>query len=236
MQPILRNLTIAFFLLTIMDLIAIISGVPLLQFIAKPLLIPVLMLLLYIIPYKNGSKKLLLFALLFSWLGDVFLLAESCDPHFFIAGLGCFLTTHICYILFFLCMDAPERSLLLKQPLWLFLILAYGLALIWLLFPRLGGLTFPVILYAAVICTMLLCSLHAYTKSKRPANLYYVIGAAAFVVSDSILAVNKFYRPFKIAGVLIMLMYCAAQYCIVRGFMEQVKKGEDQSVHVYKDL
>ena len=75
--------------------------------------------------------------------------------------------------------------------------------------------------YAAVICTMLLCSLHVYLKVNKKAAVYYLSGAAAFVLSDSLLAVNKFYEPFAYAGVFIMLTYCAAQYFIVRGYIEQ---------------
>jgi hypothetical protein len=40
-------------------------------------------------------------------------------------------------------------------------------------------------------------------------------------MSDSLLAVNKFYQPLAYAGVFIMLTYCLAQYLIVRGFIEQ---------------
>jgi len=58
-------------------------------------------------------------------------------------------------------------------------------------------------------------------KVNRKAAWYYLAGATSFVVSDSLLAVNKFYQPFAYAGVFIMLTYCAAQYLIVRGYIEQ---------------
>jgi uncharacterized membrane protein YhhN len=100
-------------------------------------------------------------------------------------------------------------------------VIAYGLSLIWLLFPYLGSLKIPVIVYAAVICTMLLCSLHVFLKVKSPSNIFYLLGAASFVLSDSLLAFNKFYQPFPFAAVCIMLTYCAAQYGIVKGAIEQ---------------
>ncbi|MBL0146409.1 MAG: hypothetical protein IPP48_12355 [Chitinophagaceae bacterium] len=40
-----------------------------------------------------------------------------------------------------------------------------------------------------------------------------------FILSDSLLAINKFYHSFAFAGVQIMATYCIAQYCIVRGFI-----------------
>jgi uncharacterized membrane protein YhhN len=76
--------------------------------------------------------------------------------------------------------------------------------------------------YAAVICSMLLCSLHIFLKVNKPANLFYLVGAVFFVLSDSLLAINKFYQPFAFAGVFIMLTYCAAQYFIVTGFIKQL--------------
>ena len=112
-------------------------------------------------------------------------------------------------------------SLLKKQPLLIVLVLAYGLCLVWLLYPHLGHLKIPVIVYAAIICTMLLCSLHVFLKINKPAADLYLLGAAAFVLSDSLLAFDKFYQPFAYAGVFIMLTYCAAQYFIVRGFTKQ---------------
>jgi uncharacterized membrane protein YhhN len=49
------------------------------------------------------------------------------------------------------------------------------------------------------------------------------MGASFFVISDSLLAINKFYQPFAHAGILIMLTYCTAQYFIVQGFIKQEK-------------
>jgi uncharacterized membrane protein YhhN len=97
----------------------------------------------------------------------------------------------------------------------------YGIGLVWLLFPHLGNLKIPVMVYAAVICAMLICSLYAYSKLNRPAANAYLLGAAAFVLSDSLLAFNKFYQPFACAGAFIMLTYCAAQFFIIQGFMKE---------------
>ena len=59
----------------------------------------------------------------------------------------------------------------------------------------------------------------AVGKVNKAAGNAYVLGAIAFVLSDSLLAVNKFYQPIPYAGVFIMLTYCAAQFLIVRGFI-----------------
>jgi hypothetical protein len=50
----------------------------------------------------------------------------------------------------------------------------------------------------------------------------FFTGALFFMLSDSLLAINKFYRPFPLAGFLIMLSYIVAQYLIVIGTKEEV--------------
>jgi uncharacterized membrane protein YhhN len=221
LQPLQKKIILAFWLLALLDITGIISNFELLHYAAKPLLIPVLMLLLFFTATAVKGKTILITALFFSWLGDVLLLFEWKHELFFIFGLICFLTTHIFYILYFLRIRSVKSSLLKKYPILPAVVAVYGIALVWLLYPHLGDLKLPVIVYAAVICSMLLCSLHIFLKVNKKAACYFLLGATAFVVSDSLLAINKFYQPFAYAGVFIMLTYCAAQYFIVRGFTEQ---------------
>lgn len=220
-QSLEKKMPLVFRLLALADITGIAFNLETLHFIAKPLLIPALMLLLVFTKSAAQGKNLLLAGLFFSWLGDVFLLFEYKNALFFIFGLAGFLTTHIFYIIYFLRIRSTNVSLLKKQPVLIALVPAYGITLVWLLYPHLGDLKLPVIAYAMVICTMLLCSLHVFLKVNREAARHYLTGAAAFVLSDSLLAINKFYQPFAYAGVFIMLTYCAAQYFIVQGFTEQ---------------
>lgn len=102
-------------------------------------------------------------------------------------------------------------------------VIAYGIGLFYFLLPHLGDLKIPVLVYAVVICSMLLATVHIYFNVNEPSNKLYVGGALLFVVSDSLLAVNKFYHPIYLSGVLIMLTYCMAQYFIVAGFVREKK-------------
>jgi uncharacterized membrane protein YhhN len=180
-----------------------------------------LLLLLIFTKSAVPGKKLLIAGLFFSWLGDVFLLFENKNALFFIFGLAGFLTTHIFYIIYFLRIKSADISLLKKQPILIALVLGYGVTLVWQLYPHLGNLKLPVIVYAAVICSMLLCSLHVFLKVNRKSAVYFMLGASVFIISDSLLAINKFYQPFAYAGILIMLSYCAAQFFIVTGYTQQ---------------
>src|SRR5207253_2732336 len=163
------KLSTIFWSMAIADIVFIIAGWMMPHFIAKALLVPVLISLSATATTITG-KRLLQAGLFFSWMGDVLLLFESRHSLFFIFGLVCFLTTHVFYIIFFLRLENSNRSLLLKQPFWLLLVPAYGFGLVWQLYPHLGDLKLPVIVYAAVICTMLLCSLHAFSKMNSKAG------------------------------------------------------------------
>lgn len=191
-----------------------------LHYFVKPLLMPALILVVSTIKTASG-KKIILAALFFSWLGDVFLLYENNHSLFFIFGLASFLTTHILYIFYFTSIKPSAVSLLKKQPMLIAAVLLYGISLIWLVFPKLGSLKIAVMIYAAVICAMLLCSMHVFYKVPKKAAWLFLSGALLFVLSDTALALNKFYQPYAMAGVVIMLTYCAAQYNIVCGFIKQ---------------
>ncbi|MEO6540007.1 MAG: lysoplasmalogenase, partial [Ferruginibacter sp.] len=192
-QPVQKLWAFAFWVLVILDVAGIAAKIEMLHFVVKPLLIPALILLLFFTRSTVPGKKLLLTGLFFSWLGDIFLLFEYKNALFFIFGLASFLTTHIFYIIYFMRIRSAESSLLKKQPVLAALVLGYGITLVWQLFPRLGDLTLPVIVYAAVICTMLLCSLHIFLKVNNKAAGYFLLGAFLFVISDSLLAIDKFY-------------------------------------------
>lgn len=214
-----KKFTLLFWALVLIELAAVIFGIKWLHLAAKPLLMPALAILIYTHKIIHFGKSLVITGLFFSWLGDIFLLVESSNSLFFIFGLTSFLITHICYIRYFMSIGAAAPSLLKRYPIYTLLILCYGAGLVWLLFPFLGGLKIPVMLYAIVICSMLLGSIHVYLKVNSPSNWNFVAGALLFVLSDSLLATNKFYEPLPFAGTWIMLTYCAAQYFIVRGFM-----------------
>lgn len=208
---------ILFVVLSLLDIAGIIADSLVLKISAKPLIIPVLIIYLYYNFIKLNNLWLIYLALLFSTIGDVFLLFEFMQPAFFLFGVGAFLLAHIFYIIYFLKIKSWHGSFFRKQPWWLLLIYAYSFGLLMLIYPGLKEMEIPVIIYAMVITFMIISSLHVFRKVASPANKYYLLGAALFVLSDSLLAIDKFYYKFPIAGVGIMLTYCAAQFLIVQG-------------------
>ncbi len=193
-----------------------------LQLFTKPLLIPLLMWWVWLNTGPSKRRSIILVALFFSFAGDVFLLFEYKNPVLFIPGLISFLLTHILYIVYFLSLPGTQKSLLRTSPLLALLVVGYGLALLYILYPSLGALKIPVIIYATVIMCMLLASLHVYKRIPQAAGRLFIAGACFFILSDSLLAVNKFHNPLAFPF-LIMLTYCMAQFLIVKGFLLTVR-------------
>lgn len=213
--------SILFIAITLANAAGIAAGSGIIHFVTKPLLMPVLLLLLIFTHTPTNGKQLILAGLFFSWLGDVLLLFENKGAFFFIAGLASFLITHLCYIGYFIKIKAAHPSLLRKNPWIAALVAGYGVSLVMFLLPYLGDMKIPVAIYAVVICNMVIFSLHVFNRLNRPSNGLFITGALLFTASDSMLAINKFYSPFAGAGILIMLTYCAAQLLIVWGLIKR---------------
>ena len=197
----------------------------LLQLLTKPLLLPLLMLWLALNTGNSKRRNLILVALFFSFAGDVFLLLEYKNKFLFIPGLVSFLITHILYIIYFLQLPGKGKSLFQTAPYLGLLVIVYGIALIYLLYPTLGALKIPVVIYATVIMSMLLASIHVYRRVPQRVARLFIAGACFFVVSDSLLAFNKFHTPLAYSF-LIMITYCVAQYLIVKGVIIHSNSSE----------
>jgi uncharacterized membrane protein YhhN len=191
----------------------------------KPFLLPFLLVTVLISADFQG-KKLLLSALLFSWIGDIILMFADKAEIYFILGLVSFLLSHILYIVLF---SRQPKTAMKGNSIALYLgtilILGYFFGMVGLLFPKLGPLQIPVMVYAAVITTMLFVACKGSLTWEKPAAYSILAGAIFFVLSDSILAINKFYHPIAQSGFWIMSTYILAQYLIVSGILRLNKKS-----------
>ena len=165
-------------------------------------------------------KKLTLFALVFSLLGDVMLMFVDTSEHFFTLGLVAFLTAHIMYVLVFLKHRNKQKS-----PFgFIALLLIYAACLFNFLKDGLGDMLIPVIVYMIIILAM---ATTAFLRKNNVNILSYGLvffGAICFMISDSILALNKFYQPIPWSNVSIMVTYALAQYLIVIGILKLKEK------------
>ncbi len=174
----------------------------------------------------SALKKWVIMALCFSWLGDVLLMFQSKDALFFLLGLSAFLLAHIFYILFFHGVKQNEK---IGSRWWLLLpVVVYYATLIGLLYPYLADMKIPVPVYGIVISFMLLLALHMLFIKNKTAGKWMASGAVLFIISDSVLAINKFYQPFESAGLIIMLTYGLAQLFIVKGATDYLSLQEQK--------
>jgi len=193
-------------------------------FVAKALIIPVLMILFFvnINPFTGRLHIFMIAGLLFSWAGDVVLELSKNNDNLFIVGLVCFLLAHIMYlIVFFL---TPGKNSILNNRFYLLIpVLIYGVILVSCLYADLAGMRLPVILYTIVILSMLAGALNRIEKVKKVSFYLVLAGAILFVISDSVIAFNKFVHQFDSSGIVIMSTYVIAQYLIVAGYIIQFK-------------
>lgn len=207
-------------LVIIETLIANINGFNNLHFLSKPLIVSTLILYFFFTTprHETVAKRLTIFALVFSLLGDVLLLFVFKSELFFMGGLLAFLIAHILYCLVFL----KQRNSTLKPYGITILLIIYAIGLFILINPGLGDLVIPVLAYISIILLMVVTSY--LRKGNAPNNSFKLVflGALFFMISDSILAVNKFYMPVPYSNFSIMLTYALAQLLIVLGLKKQL--------------
>lgn len=150
---------------------------------------------------SSAVQVLLALGLALSWAGDIIL--NMPGDQAFVVGLGAFLGAHIAYIALF------ARALHVRPSRLSSLYIVWFVGLVMVLAPHLDSLLVPVVAYGLALGVMA-----AYASG---AGWYGAAGGALFVISDSLLALNRFlpdaglWRP----GFFIMATYLAAQLFIV---------------------
>ncbi len=201
-----------------LHLITTFYSLPTLYLVTKPLLMILLAgYFLSIVGKKLSTIKILiLLALLGSWFGDTFLMFQEESSIFFILGLSSFLIAHVAYIYGF---NAFKREGSVRVVFGISAIfILYSALLLFVLWPSLGGMKIPVILYALVLTIM---GIMGVVKNLKQNN-WVVIGVGLFIISDSLLAYNKFVNPIIASRFIIMITYILAQFLIIKGVSQRI--------------
>jgi len=194
-----------------------------LQAIFKPLIMITLGVYYAASVDREYRSAALLAAILFSLAGDVLLLWAKNTESYFVLGLASFLIAHIFYILTYRQHrgeNSPNELQGVQRIRMAFPVILAGTGLVVVLYPLLGGLRIPVVLYAVVLVTMALQALFRFGRTTAASFWLVFAGALLFVLSDSLIAINKFMMPVSHAELWIMSTYIAAQYFIVCGLLE----------------
>lgn len=157
------------------------------------------------------QRSLIRVGLLLSLLGDIFLMWPK---EGFLPGLVAFLLAHLVYIAAF---SVPVRFAARPLPFVVYGVVA-GLILSFLWPGVPGGLRLPVLAY--VVCLAAMAAQAAvWWRARTGTPEVALAGSAAlggllFMVSDGLLAINKFSSPLPLSALWILLSYWLAQWCI----------------------
>jgi uncharacterized membrane protein YhhN len=163
---------------------------------------------------RPPGMRWLLAALAASLAGDVFLMLQG----YFIPGLVAFLLAHLAYIALF-------RQGVGWLPSRRALVAVTGVALamygvLW--FGGLPtGLRAPVAAYVVAIALMAAQAIGRATVLRDGPSVLVAAGAVCFMLSDTLLAINRFVTPLPMPQVWVLGTYYAAQCLIVGGLLRQ---------------
>lgn len=147
------------------------------------------------------------FGLLWSAAGDA---ALALDDRWFLAGLAAFLVAHLCYIAGFATTARLDRNGSLRAAG----VVAYGVGMGFVIGAAVRWSP-PVSAYIVVLTAM------GVTAALRDGSGQVFIGALLFMVSDGLLAADRFLTPLPGAHVWVMLTYYAAQGLIAGGVIAE---------------
>jgi uncharacterized membrane protein YhhN len=224
-----QYLLLLFWVALLVDCYYIYQGNEAHRWITKGILMP-LLLIYYLVNASRHhhlpSRIITVIAFVLAWAGDIFLLKT--DEASFITGLVLFLLMHVAYLIYF----ARIHGLFpIKKPqnVWLpaFLVGIYAAGIMTILLADEGAqkLKLPLLAYMIVLSLMFVfaCNVRGSKKAGSLSPEYFIPGAALFIISDSILGLNKFIWQEQIVGIAVILTYGYAQHLLVHGFIKHVK-------------
>lgn len=194
-----RSWLVLFGLAAAVELVAVALDSTVFQWLAKPLLAP--LLLAYLIEHRRRVDAVAA-GLVAATAGDVALLVPGRAA--FLVGMGFFLIAQLAFLTGFRRHGRPPA------PAWVGYLLAWaaGNALLW---GALGPLRLPVLGYSLALCLM---AAAATGVSARVAA-----GGALFLASDLLIGVGAAGTELPGAGLLVMGTYCAALLLITTGWV-----------------
>ena len=181
---------------------------PILHWIAKPLATLLIVgMALSLSSAESAYRRWIVIGLLWSTLGDVFLMLPG---DYFLYGLLSFLVAHIAYLLAF-----SKRAPLFAQlaPFAIYALIAGAvLAYLWPGIP--APMRIPVVVYVAALGAMAAQAAAIWAVRSDRASALAAIGGALFMLSDSLIAFNRFGEPFEASRGMVLTSYWLAQWLI----------------------
>ena len=222
-----RLFTLTFTVVTLLEMLGDTLSIRWLHYGCKPLIMGLLLWQVwrdYQADTYSGPVRWLMIGMVFALVGDVFLMIREVD--LFALGLGAFLIMQLCYSRAFWLSIRQRSQPIAIRSLWRVVIpfILYDAIFLIMLRPEfvqksaLTALWWPVVGYVICLSTM---GVLAIQRRGLPGYNWVAAGALLFILSDSLIAIDKFLSPIAGATWLIMSTYAAAQYLIVVGMNQK---------------
>jgi uncharacterized membrane protein YhhN len=186
-----------------------------LHYLFKPLTTALIFLLAWraVNRANPGYRRAVLAGIALSLCGDIFLmLPKELLATGFLLGLSSFLLAH----LFFL-RGLTSDARLFGRPLVALILLLLAAGNLVILWPGLApGLKIPVVAYVLVLTAMTAQAVTRHLQLRRHGTLLAALGGLFFMLSDTLLAYNKFHAPLPLSALWILGTYYTALLLLAR--------------------
>ena len=211
---------VIFFIIAIVEVYSVYKDNKKIEYIAKPLLMPFL-ILFYVFGVIEGVSItrvdwLIVVALIGGCTGDIFLMLED-QEKWFLFGMGAFLINQIFYIISFFISITDYTAF----NVWGLFLLGPTILILTFMLPRFINKTedmkIPVVVYMAAILLMHVAAILRLAEFQGLPFVLIYVGSISFIFSDAILALNKWGGEFTNARLINMTTYIMAQFYITLG-------------------
>ncbi|MHA1285125.1 MAG: lysoplasmalogenase [Promethearchaeota archaeon] len=205
---------VIFIFVSLADLYAVQKENKKIERIAKPLLMPLLILFYVLETPLLSINWFIVVGLAFGTLGDIFLML---DEKWFLHGMIAFLINQISYIIAFFVMNTN----ILAFPSWGFTLFLPAVILLYFILPRIldktGDLKIPVIIYLIALVMMHFSATLTLSVLSGLSVVLIYLGSLLYVFSDSFVALDRFEKQVPQASLIAMATYILCQFYITLG-------------------
>ena len=223
--------SVLFLIVSVTEIVAALNGNKIVVYFAKPLILLSIIFYVQLTRNERNVRGLPFFfvGLFFALSGDIFLMIQKKD--LFIPGLASFLVMQVLYACSFY-LDHRQKLISSLAIIRLAPFILFALVLYFILQPHLSGMVMKIAvgIYALSIATMVWMSLLRKGHVSNQSFLLVFAGAIFFMISDSVIAIDKFIAAVPLNTIWVMSTYCLAQYLIVMGFLKTKQTGLHRSV------
>lgn len=218
-----------FWLIALAQIIAILFDIELLDRISKSALM--FSLLIYFWDQTESQKdskwvRYTTLAIVFTWIGDIMFLLYVKNFLFFFAGISAYFAAHI-FLLFAFSKATFSEKIKFHFSIVPLIALAYTVLMGYLIVPYLDGvIQVPISLYVLSTLFLVIYAWYRKPQTNTESFLWVFLGVILIVISDSVLAINRFSNTVPYAQYITTICFIVAHWLIINGLIKHFKPVE----------